>query len=707
MKQIFTNIGHISICDVPEPTLKKGFIKIKVHYSCISAGTEISTIKGSSKSILNRVLEDPSKVSQVVKIAKDQGIRGVKNKLNSINEKLGTVGYSISGEVIDVGDNVENIRVGDLVAAGGGGYAVHAEVVVVPKNLVVKVPVGVDLIPASLGTVGAIALHGVRRANLALGEYGVVFGVGLIGMLAVQILKASGVKVACIDINAERLNISKVLGADKIIDATVEDPVLAIQNWSAGYGADAILFTATTIEDKPLSQAFNMCRRKGKVVLIGVSGMNIDRNDIYKNEIDLLISTSYGPGRYDNNYEIEGNDYPYAYVRWTENRNIESFLNLIKEGKVSIDKMTSKIYSYDNADVAYDNVQSSPNDHIITILDYGRTNIETAVRAPIIVNDHLPLKNNRICLGLIGSGSFAENVLLPIIKENGSKFYLKTIVNRTGDKALNIARQFKAEKTSSNTDDIFKDPEIDLVVICTRHNDHAELVMNSLRHNKNVFVEKPLATNYQELHEIEGYFENNAEEKKPLLMVGFNRRFSIYAKEIKSAIVNRDSPLFLRYRMNAGYAHIDEWVHKDGGRIVGEACHIIDLMQYLVGSEIVDMSVCTIEPRKGRFISSDNRSISLCFKDGSLAVIDYFSCGNHNLSKEYMEVHFENKSIILDDYRSITGYGIKIKSHKSSIPKKGHKEEWLALFEGLKEGKNPIKLESLFETTKISLLASK
>ncbi|HPQ22145.1 MAG TPA: hypothetical protein PK147_09860, partial [Saprospiraceae bacterium] len=210
-----------------------------------------------------------------------------------------------------------------------------------------------------------------------------------------------------------------------------------------------------------------------------------------------------------------------------------------------------------------------------------------------------------------------------------------------------------------------------------------------------------------ELHEIEGYFENNAEEKKPLLMVGFNRRFSIYAKEIKSAIVNRDSPLFLRYRMNAGYAHIDEWVHKDGGRIVGEACHIIDLMQYLVGSEIVDMSVCTIEPRKGRFISSDNRSISLCFKDGSLAVIDYFSCGNHNLSKEYMEVHFENKSIILDDYRSITGYGIKIKSHKSSIPKKGHKEEWLALFEGLKEGKNPIKLESLFETTKISLLASK
>ncbi len=706
MKQIFTNIRNISICDVPEPTLKKGFIKIKVHYSCISAGTEISTIKGSSKSLLNRVLEDPDKIVQLVKIAKNQGICSVANKLNFVNEKLGVIGYSISGEVIEVGENVENIHVGDFVAAGGGGYAVHAEVVMVPKNLVVKIPNGVDLLEASLATVGSIAMHGVRRANLALGEYGVVFGVGLIGMLTVQILKASGVRVACIDINSERLNLSKALGADKIIDATVEDPVLAIQNWSSGFGADAVLFTATTNEDKPLSQAFRMCRRKGKVVLIGVSGMEIDRNDIYKNEIDFLISTSYGPGRYDNKYEIEGNDYPYAYVRWTENRNLEAFLNLIKEGKVNIDKMSYKIYSYDKADVAYSNVQNSPNDHIITILDYRLIQEDSEARKSIKVNDPRPVTNRRICVGFIGAGSFAANVLLPIIRENNSKFYLKTIVNRTGDVALNIAKQFKAEKASSNSDDIFNDPQIDLVVICTRHTDHAELVMNALRHNKNVFVEKPLATNFQDLLEIENYFENNPEGKKPLLMVGFNRRFSIYAKEIKSAVVNRDSPLFLRYRMNAGYANIDEWVHRDGGRIVGEACHIIDLMQYLTGSEIADMSVCAIEPKKGRFLSSDNRSISLSFKDGSLAVIDYFSCGNQNLAKEYMEVHFENKSIVLDDYRSITGYGIKIKSLKSSIQRKGHKEEWLALYEGLKVGKNPIQLESMFETTKISLLAS-
>jgi len=703
MKQLFINKGKASTHKIPQPTIKKGFVKIKVAYSAISAGTEITSVKGSGKNIIQRAIEDPSKVLRVLDIVKSQGLKNATSKVSSTTDKLNSSGYSVSGEVIEVGEGVDDFKIGDLVSAGGSGYAVHAAVVVVPKNLVVKVPLGLDLKLASSGTIGSIALHGVRRADLRIGEYAVVFGVGLIGLLALQMLKASGVKTACVDINSKRLDLAKELGADFIVNSLEEDPVLAIKSWTSDYGADAVLFTAATNSDEPLSQSFRMCRRKGRVVLVGVSGMNINRGDIYKDEIDLMISSSYGPGRYDNSYELDGNDYPYAYVRWTENRNIAEYLNLIKEGKINLEKLNPNKYSIDDASQAYHNIENNPENHILTFLEYDESDI-SFVQKPITINPPLKHKRDKVSIGLIGAGSFASGTLLPIIYENNDKFYLKTVVNSTGDKAVNVSNQFKAEIASSNPEDVFSDPDIDLVMICTRHNNHAELVLKGLQSNKHVYVEKPLAITMDEIQSIEDFYKLSNSKETPILMVGFNRRFSIYAEEIKKKLDNKSSPAILHYRMNAGYVPYDAWVHDDGGRIIGEGCHIVDLMTYLTGSEVIEYAVSSINSHSGKFKATDNRSITLSFADGSIAVIDYFSCGSKLLPKEYLEVHFDNKSIIMDDYKSLKGFDIKVKIMENSISRKGHKEEWLALHRGLKNGEWPIPLESMLQTSRLSIL---
>ena len=642
MKQAFINKGTVSVHNLPSPSIKAGYVKIKLLFSTISVGTEISAVKGTGKSLLQRTLDDPKKVLQVLDILKSQGLKSAKTKVTGATERLAAMGYSVSGFVTEVGEGVFNFIVGDEVSAGGSGFALHAEYVVVPKNLVVKIPHGLDMIAASTGTVGSIALHGVRRADLRLGEYAVVVGTGLLGFLALQMLKASGAKVACTDINNKRLELAKELGADLIVNSLEEDPVNAVQNWSGGYGVDAVLFMAATDKDEPLSQAFRMCRRKGRVVLVGVSGMHINRNDIYRDEIDFMISSSYGPGRYDDNYELKGQDYPYAYVRWTENRNIASYLDMLKEGKINLGKLTPKVYAIEDAQQAYIQIENDLEGHILTLLSYKSENQENN-QTTFLTGTAKVIRDDKIGIGLIGAGSFATSTLLPIIHKHSDKFYLKSIQNSSGDKSLNAARLFKAEKVVSEPDEIFSDPEVELVMICTRHNSHAQLVLEALKNGKHVFVEKPLSINQHELDEIAQFYKQKESGIKPVLMVGFNRRFSQHAQEIRKKLINRSSPVLLRYRMNAGFVPYDSWVHEDGGRIIGEACHIIDLMLYLTDSEVSDYAVSTLNPQGGRFKAVDNRSISLTFKDGSVAVIDYFSCGSKEVSKEYLEVHYDNK----------------------------------------------------------------
>ncbi len=708
MKQAMLKKGAIFPVEIPEPAVKTGFVKIKVHHSCISAGTEMSGVSESRKSLLKKALDNPNKITAAIEYFKNRGLKKTRDKLSAVADSYHEIGYSVAGEIVEVGSGVQNFAVGDSVAAGGMRLAVHAEYVVVPKNLVVKIPMGLDTLYASTVTVGSIALHGVRRADLKLGEYGVVLGVGLIGLLALQIWKAAGVRVACIDLNDDRLQLAKELGAEIIINSQIEDTANAIRVWAGGYGADAVLFTAATSASEPLAQAFQMSRKKGRVVLLGISGMNINRKDIYSNEIDFLISTSYGPGRYDDNYEFKGIDYPYPYVRWTENRNMGEFMRLIKDGFINFEKLKPKVYPISQISEAFTGLEKDPARNILAIVEYNHK-VQKDDQDSYRFDLSAPVSGKRgiINIGLIGAGSFASNTLLPIIKEMSDRYKLHTVVDRGGKKAFDAAHRFQFLEASTDINDILENPEINLVLIATRHGNHADLVLQSLHAGKHVFVEKPLAVNQPQLDRIKAFYDSDSVLNKPLLMVGFNRRFSKYMREVKLHVDKRVNPLFMHYRMNAGYIPYDSWVHDEGGRIVGEVCHIIDLMLYLTGSKVLEVSGNSLKPITDTFSMTDNKSITLRFEDGSLGVIDYFSTGNKAFPKEFMEIHFDGKSTVIDDYKKIRGYGIRIKNICSNIPKKGHFEEWVALHESLKK-KNawPISLEELIHTTEISFLAN-
>lgn len=710
MKQALVKHGIVLPVQVPEPTVKPGCLKIRVLYSCVSTGTEIKGVTDSKKSLLKKAMDNPEKVKMALDMLASKGLKKTANKIAASEDSMKSQGYSISGIVTEIGSGVEGFQPGDLVSGSGQGFAVHAEYVVIPKNLVTKAPDGIKPEYVSIGTIGSIALHGVRRTDLKLGEFCVVYGTGLLGLLSLQMLRSSGVRVACIDINNERLVKAKKLGAEITINSNNEDAVLSVNNWTMGYGADAVLYTAASSDPGLISQSFKMCRRKGRVVVVGVVPLNIDRSDMYKNEIDLLISSSYGPGRYDDKYELEGIDYPYAYVRWTENRNIYEFLRLVRDGSVMIEPLEPVIYSIDDVTRAYADLEEKAATQLISILDYHAAEyIENTVenkgaKSVLLAPELLRHKNQIIKIGLIGAGGFATGVLLPIIASMKDKFQISSIANRNGEKAHKVATQFNAPIATSDYQTILDDEEIDLVMICTRHNNHAALVLEALKKGKHVYVEKPLATSEAELKLIEELYETNSIQTQ--LMVGFNRRFSEYSKEILKHCTNRLSPLYIRYRMNAGFIAYDTWVHKDGGRIVGEACHIIDLMAYLTNSEVKEISVNAISPSAGRYKSSDSKSMVLKYMDGSVGVLDYFATGSKELPKENLEVHFDGKSIVVDDYKQITGYGIKVKDIRSKTSAKGHEEEWLAVYDAIKSGKAPISIRSLVNTTRISILAA-
>jgi len=710
MKQALVKKGKVLPVDVPAPVIEDGHVLIKVVNSCISAGTEISGVSANKESIIKKALKQPEKVKQVLEIAKSEGIISAYQKVKGKLDSYSPLGYSVSGIVIGVGKGVENFKVGDVVAAAGAQCAHHAEYVSVPKNLVVKVPNGLSFEEASTVTLGAIALHGVRRIDLKLGEFGVVFGTGILGLLALQMLKASGVRVIAIDLDDRRLELAKKFGAELVINPLKEDAIKKVINYTNGYGADGVLFTAATSSSKPLSDAFKMTRKKGKVVLVGVAGnpMLINREDMYQKEIDFLISTSYGPGRYDKLYEEKGIDYPYAYVRWTENRNMQEYLRLLATGTVNVKDLIEKIYPIEEVEKAYKDLMESDPKPLMVILKYGdidKDSLEKYLHHDRKIYISKKVSKDKINVALVGAGGFATGMHLPILSKLRDKFNLYAIVNRTGYKARNIANQFEVNYITTNYKDILEDENVDLVLICTRHDSHAKLTLEALKAGKHVFVEKPLATTEEELKAIEEFFEK--EKNPPILFVGFNRRFSKYAQEIKKHVKNRINPLFIRYRMNAGYIPLEHWVHESGGRIIGEACHIIDLVTFLTESKVTSLCVEELTPKTNYFSSSDNKSIILKFEDGSLAHIDYFAVGSKKYPKEHMEVHFDEKTIVLDDYKSLKGYDINVKEIKTPKSDKGWYEEWLAVYESLKTGKWPIEFWELVQTTRVSILAAK
>jgi predicted dehydrogenase/threonine dehydrogenase-like Zn-dependent dehydrogenase len=695
--------------EVPSPIVSDGAVLIKTIYSCISAGTEISTVANSGIPLIKRALNQPENVKKVFEIFKKKGFSKTYSKIKGEVESGKPTGYSLSGIIVGVGKDVNGFAINDHVTASGAGIANHAEFVNVPINLVTKIPKGMNLKNASTVTLGAIALQGVRRASLRIGEFGVVFGTGILGLITVQILKASGIRVAAVDLDDTRLKLAKELGADLIVNPASENAVKIIAGWSDGHGADAILFTASTASSEPLSESFQMCRKKGKVILVGVVKMNINRADMYKKELDFLISTSYGPGRYDSNYEVKGLDYPYAYVRWTENRNMQEYLRLVDSEQINLAKIISKTYSIDQVSEAFESIKSDNKKPLMVILEYGKPeDMLMASQIPkdtkIVLNDR-PINKKLINVALIGAGSFATNMHLPNLRKMKDKFQLVAVVDRNGHKAKNIANQFGAKYSTTEIDEVLLDKDVDLVMITTRHNTHANIVHRALNSGKHVFVEKPLATNKEELDMIKTFY-SDSKDKKPILMVGFNRRFSKYVQEIKKHTNKRVNPLFIRYRMNAGYIPTDHWVHNNGGRIVGEGCHIIDLMIYLTDSTIQSISFESLTPNTTKFSYSDNKSIILKFKDGSICVLDYFAVGNKAFPKEYMEVHFDEKTIVVDDYKQIKGYGVHVKKIKSNSSQKGQFEELESLYKVLCETNSewPISLKDMIQTTEISLI---
>ena len=710
MKQAILKKGIVFPQVTPAPKATKGKVLVRVVSSCISAGTEMSGVKSSGINIIQRALQQPENVKKVVDAIKADGFAKAYTRVKSKLEDGAVLGYSASGIIEELGEGVEGFVVGDHVAIAGVGYANHAEYAEVPKNLIVKKPIEISFQEASGVALGAIAMQGVRRAGLNLGEVCTVVGAGILGLLTLQMLRASGVRVCILDLDEKRLAIARELGAELALNPLHDNSVDKVINWSNGRGVDCVIFTAATSSSEPLSEAFKMCRRKGSVILVGVSGMEINRADIYQKELDFKVSTSYGPGRYDEQYEEKGHDYPFAYVRWTEQRNMQEYLRLIASGAINLDPIISAEYSIDNVTQAYESLKLEHDKPLMVILNYSEeleasSIIERRVENP----SYKVIKHNDglIKVALVGAGSFATAMHLPNMMQLSSKYSLHAVCNRSSNKAVGVAESFGAKYSTTDYDEVLSDHEVDLVLIATRHDSHGYLVLQALKAGKHVFVEKPLTTSQDELDQIKAFY-SDGEGEKPVLFVGFNRRFSKYAQEIRRHTDQRMNPIFANYRMNAGFAPSNSWIHEDGGRIVGEGCHIIDLMSFLTGSKIESLSVQSLTPTTDHFMSSDNKAITLKFIDGSVCVINYFAIGNKGLSKESLEVHFDGKSIVMNDYKELTGFGLKTKPLKSASSEKGQFEELVALHDTL-SGKSkqwPISLDSLIETTEVSFIAN-
>lgn len=713
MLQVLIKKGKAFAETVPAPTVSDGCVLIKVINSCISIGTELHTINASSKSSIRKSLEDPEKIRKFINKIKNSGFSQAYAKVHQLQVKdknsaeMGTqIGYSLSGIVISVGQNVTAFKAGDHVAAAGAGKANHAEFVEVPANLVVHKPKDIDFKDASSVAIGSIALQGARRAQLQVGEFCIVYGFGIIGYIVFQILKNTGIRTIIVDIDDNKLKIAENLGAELVINANNEDLLEKINAHTGGFGADVVIFCASVHSDEPLSNAFKMLRRKGRMVLLGVSGDRIKREDIYQKEIDFLVSTSYGPGRYDSNYEEAGNDYPYGYVRWTANRNMEEFLRLLSRKVVSFENIGKKSYLISNPDEAFDAIKQNSGLKLV-FFDYSENEIDKLdfpKYQNITLNPNYTLANSKqIKLAIIGTGNFAISTHLQNIASLNEMFHLHAVMNRTGHKAEYVSKKYSAKYATTNYSDILNDSEIDLVMVCTNHALHANMAIEALKKGKQVFLEKPMATNITELNLFKEFY-NSDKSNKPFLFLGFNRRFSPYIQEIKYHTDQRINPMIIHYRMNAGRPPETHWVYKEGGRIIGEACHIIDLFSYLTGSRIQTLFSENLIPNTEYYKQDDNKIITLKYEDGSVCVLEYFATGSRMLTKEYMEIHFDGKSIVLDDYKSLKGYGFKLKEKKSPVSEKGHKEELVEVYHVLKGERNswPISLQSLIETTELT-----
>lgn len=704
MKQVLIHRDQIHVENVPAPLVEAGHILVEVAYSLISTGTELSTVQDSGQSMVRKALEQPEKVKKIWNHLRKQGIQKTVAKMQGQLERSTPVGYSCSGIVIQVGEGVTDIRPGDRIACAGAGIATHAEIVLVPRNLAVKVPDRCSLKEAASVTLGAIAMQGVRRAELQLGEIVAVIGLGLLGQITIQLLKTAGCKVVGVDVDTRRVEMARQLGADFAFDPTEVDIRNEICHLTGDHGVDKTIITAASTSNEVVQQAMEITRRKGKVVVVGAVGLGLKRSPFYEKEIDFLISCSYGPGRYDERYEEKGQDYPYTYVRWTENRNMSEYLLLVAEKKVQLELILEREYDLFQVTQAYEELQTAPEKPVGVLLRYSAASeSERARKLETRVIFHSNAENSKVGVAVIGAGNFAKAVHLPNLKKLSDFYHIRAIVSATGSNAVITAQQFGADYASTNYQDVLEDPDVDAVLICTRHHLHAQQAMQAARACKAIFLEKPMAIHQQELDQL----IVTLEETRVPFMVGFNRRFSPAARQAKKIIEGHQNPLMILYRMNAGYLPVDHWTQTEegGGRIIGEACHIFDIFQYFIGAPMVDVTSTSITPHTDHILSGDNITITLRYEDGSVATLLYTALGSLDLNKEYMELYADGKVLVLEDYRALRVYGSAVKGWTSSTQNKGHLEELRAFAMFLCEkGELPIALNTLADITQLGFI---
>ncbi len=693
MKQLLQNInnGETVVVDVPIPQVQAGMALVRTQASLVSAGTERMLVEFGGKSLMGKALSRPDLVRQVVDKARREGVLStVEAALNRLDQPM-PLGYSSSGMIEMPGDGVQGFKVGDRVACAGGGYAVHAEYAIVPHNLLALLPDQVDYESAAFTTLGAIALQGFRLSKAQLGETVGVIGLGLLGQLAVLIARAAGCRVMGVDLDDSRVKLSNQLGATAVIRAQA---VEASQVFTHGLGLDNILICADTTSDDPVELAGEIARDRAHVVAIGAVGLTLPRKIYYTKELSFINSRSYGPGRYDPAYEEGGHDYPVGYVRWTEGRNLEAFVNLMAEGRVDVKPLITHRFPIETAPAAYELITGKTNQTFMgVLLTYPTATTSRVVQSAADLppkKSILPLTGaNSIRLGVLGAGNFANAVMLPALK-NIPAIELVSITSGSGFHAQFATKKYAFKFTALNENEILQDPEINTICILTRHHQHAEQVVRALQAGKHVFCEKPLATSIEQLNQVRQQLFSR--EISPLLMVGYNRRFAPLARKLYEFLQPRNEPLLATYRVNAGVIPLTHWVHdavQGGGRIIGEGCHFVDFLTFLVGAAPTSVSAQSL-PDDKRY-REDNVMLTFSFPDGSVGSVIYIANGDKAFPKERIEVFVGGKVAVLDDFRKLelVSQGRRKLIRSALRQDKGHRLEWEAFSQAIINGSAP------------------
>jgi predicted dehydrogenase/threonine dehydrogenase-like Zn-dependent dehydrogenase len=670
--------GQMLVEELPAPACVEGGILVRNVCSLISAGTEKTSVTNTQSNMLERAKKQPKEVKMVMDLVKKEGLASTVQKVLSKLDSYKTLGYSTAGVVLE--SRCTEFTPGDLVACAGAGFAVHAEIITVPRNLAVKIPEGVSFEEASYATLGSIALQGVRQADLRLGENVAVIGLGLLGQITVQLLKASGCRVAGLDINESLFAKAKSYGCDETF-ASSKESTKSLMAFTNGMGFDAVIITASTGSNEPIELAIDIARKKSRVVVVGGIAMNLPRSPFYEKELDITISCSYGPGRYDANYEERGHDYPVGYVRWTENRNLQAILDLVSQGKLDVKSLTTHRFEIKDAVDAYGLITGKVIEpYLGIVLNYPER--KDASRRTIEVKT-TNNKIDKLKIAFIGAGSFAQSNLLPPLKDCGVEFI--GVTTSTSVNALTAAKKFGFKLSGTDSTEMINNSEVNGVFCASRHDTHAQFVLDSVKSGKPIFVEKPLCVNLEQQVEIDDAVAKHSGR----VMVGFNRRFSKPFKDIADFYKSRTEPMVISYRVNAGMPPVTSWPfqpEQGGGRIIGEGCHFIDTMAYLTGAVPVRVYAESISSQNLQTFNHDNVCITIKFSDGSVGTLQYVANGDSSQPKEYCEVYCESSSAVMNNFESVEFFRAGKKSKKTYNGKKGHNEEVAATVEAMRNG---------------------